>query len=113
MPVIDSVHAKRLVVAKESTGRRVERIADDEHTRVVECDEATIEGGVQMRCQQDAVIDIQAFRVRCAISPGLDVTGSQEFANRESGHGTTPLPQVQQALPEDVLADPLLALAEN
>jgi hypothetical protein len=96
-----------LVESERRAGGTVECIAHDDRLVVSDGDEAAIEGGVEVRGEQEAVVDVEPLGVRVAVSPGLDVARAEERPHREPGDGAAPLPEVQKRLAEQVLADAL------
>ena len=60
-----------------------------------------------MRCEQQAVVHIQAFVVIVAGGPGFDVAGSQEISIVDLGNGATTIPCPNQVFTKNVLPNAL------
>ena len=52
-----------------------------------EADEPTIERGVELGSEQEAVEDIEALGIALAHRPRLDVAGSQQWRDRQASDG--------------------------
>ncbi len=77
----------------------------------VEGHQRGVEGGVQMRRQQEAIVDVEAFLVGVAGGPWLYVARAEERAVGDAGDGAAAAPVVFEGSAEDVLTDALLGEA--
>jgi hypothetical protein len=107
VPIVQGTHAQWLVEAERLARSNVERGRDDHCTVVAHCDEATVEGSVELRGEQEAVPDVEALGVAGAVGPGLDVARAEQLWDGEAGDGAAALPVLEQAVAEEVLADAL------
>lgn len=103
----ETAHAQRLVQTKQAARRIVEGARDDDIPVVIQRDEPAIESCVQVRREQDSVPDVEALGVCFAVGPGLDVAAAEQLGDGESGESAAALPVLEQALSEEILADPL------
>lgn len=69
--------------------------------------EVAVEVGVEVGGEEEAVEDVQALLVGVAFGPGAGVAGSEEFGDGDPRDGTGSAPVVHQALPVDLLTNPL------
>jgi hypothetical protein len=97
-------HAQRPAETKCPTRLVIERTRHQDGAVVVDGDKPAVEDGVEVRGEQKAVPDVEAFGVAVAGGPGLDVARAQQLGDGEASDGASALPQVQQALAEEVLA---------
>ena len=93
--------------ARGLPARRVERVAHDDRAIVCHRDEAAVERGVEVRREQNTVVDVEPLGVRLAVGPGLDVARAQERRHSEPGDGAAPLPEVEEPVAKQVLSDAL------
>lgn len=99
--------AQGLVKAKNIARPVAKRWRHQYGTVVGEGYEAAVEGGVEVWSKEDAVKDIEAFRIGLAVSPGFDVACAKQLGHRQSGDGAAALPVVHQPVAENLLADSL------
>src|SRR5690606_19462249 len=107
MTVCEAANAERLSEPEHRAGVRVERVAYDDRAVVLHRDEAPIEGGIEVRCEQDAVVNVEPLGVGFAVGPGFDMARAQQRRDGETGDGAPPLPEVEKPVAEQVLPDAL------
>ncbi len=101
---VQSSHLQGPIESKGHPGVRGEH-AGDEHLPVRrDGDEAGIEGGVEMRPEEEAVEHVEALGIAPAVRPGLDVAGAQEVGHGEPRDRATAVPVLEETTTEDVLA---------
>src|SRR5690606_16381385 len=73
---------------------------------IAERHEPAVEKYIQVHGEQEAVVDIEAFRIR-GVLPGLGVARAEQPGDVEAGHRATAAPVVHKQLAEEVLTDAL------
>src|SRR5262249_16325557 len=60
-------------------------------------DEAGVECCIQMRREQQPIEHVETLAVAFAIRPRLDMAGTKQLRNAQSGHRTSAIPVIDQA----------------
>jgi len=107
VPFGQPAHADQRAYAQGLTGILTEHVRPDDRAVVFDRHEALVEHGVQVDGQEDAVVDVEALGVAFAIGPWLDVAGPQQLRHGQAGDGAAALPEIDEALAEDVLPNAL------
>lgn len=82
MAVRERPHAERPIEPQHPSRLVVERGRHDDRAVVGDGDEAAVEGGVELRREEEPVPDVEALGVARAVGPRLDVAGTEELRDR-------------------------------
>ena len=80
---------------------------EDRGACLIERHQVPVEQRVQVRGEQEAIVDIQAFGIRVALGPRFGVAGAKEFRHSDAGDRARAASVVHQTVAVDVLADAL------
>jgi hypothetical protein len=89
----------RVVEASRETIGRREGFGEADLPGIVEIDQAGVERGIEMRSQQQTIVDTESLGIDLAQGPGLDVARAQEQRLGAAGDSTAAAPVMSSDKP--------------
>lgn len=109
----DPAEVKEGIQTHSVAGMGIQAWGYDGGSLLIKCHEAAIKEGVKMGAEEEAVEDVQSFRVGRAFGPWLRVAGAEDFRDGNAGDGAGTAPVVHQGLAEEVLPSALFDKGED